>query len=450
MSMKYSLKNLTEEERLLIDKKLTIRVDDPKSKYTKYLPAQYVYSYRIDDGNVRIPFAWGLSNISPKRPQRSSFPALNGSLSAHMRPNQIEVFQESIKCLNKKGSCLLSLPCGFGKTFLAIALANRIKLRTIVLVNKIVLQKQWVESIEKFSDCSVSAVRPATKAQRQINSKARKKWKNSFSSDFVVINAINVEKIPQDILRSFGTVIVDECHLIMSKCMSNSLLYIEPRYLIGLSATPYRTDGLNVLLDIFFSERRITRILHKPHLVFEVITKFKPTVELTRNGTLNWNTILSSQSESVDRNNMIVNMTITLVNLGRTILILTKRVKQAQYLVDELHIRGVVVSGLFGSSQSFNKKCDVLVGTSSKVGVGFDHSNLDCLILASDLEQYFIQYLGRVFRNPNTIPIVVDLIDNHPTLKKHYRTRKKTYTRVGGKVVKCSSPSNVAKHLSNV
>ncbi len=46
-------------------------------------------------------------------------------------------------------------------------------------------------------------------------------------------------------LESFGTVIVDEVHLVMARKTFRSLLYVTPRYLIALSATSYRSDGLD-------------------------------------------------------------------------------------------------------------------------------------------------------------------------------------------------------------
>jgi hypothetical protein len=54
------------------------------------------------------------------------------------------------------------------------------------------------------------------------------------------------------------------------------------------------------------------------------------------------------------------------------------------------------------------------------------------LILASDVEQYFVQYLGRVFRREDTEPVIIDLVDNYSLLYKHFQTRNSVYIEHGG------------------
>ena len=64
----------------------------------------------------------------------------------------------------------------------------------------------------------------------------------------------------------------------------------------------------------------------------------------------------------------------------------------------------------------------VLIGTNSKVGTGFDHPKLNTLILAADVEEYYVQYMGRIFRTKEGTPIIFDMVDNNPTLEKHFKT----------------------------
>ena len=89
-----------------------------------------------------------------------------------------------------------------------------------------------------------------------------------------------------------------------------------------------------------------------------------------------------------------------------------------------------------GNRQDYNYESRILVATISKAGVGFDHPKMDALLLASDVEEYFIQYLGRVFRREDVIPIIFDMVDNYPSLKRHYYTRKKAYEKHGGTILK--------------
>ncbi len=96
--------------------------------------------------------------------------------------------------------------------------------------------------------------------------------------NFAIINAINIPKMEQGFLESFGTVIVDEVHLVMARKTFRSLLYVTPRYLIALSATSYRSDGLDALFPIFFGKEKIIRELNRKHIIYRVDTSFKPQV----------------------------------------------------------------------------------------------------------------------------------------------------------------------------
>jgi superfamily II DNA or RNA helicase len=89
-----------------------------------------------------------------------------------------------------------------------------------------------------------------------------------------------------------------------------------------------------------------------------------------------------------------------------------------------------------GSTKTFDSNARILIVTCSKGGVGFDHSKLDMLIIAADVENLFIQYLGRVFRRDDSIPIVVDIRDRFQPFQRHLRTRMKTYLETGGVINK--------------
>ncbi len=222
---------------------------------------------------------------------------------------QIKVKNEALTSLNKNGSCLISLYTGGGKTFTSINIACQIKLRTLIVVNKIVLIKQWKDSILK--------VCPSARIQTLQSTSVFE------DCDFYIINAINVQKKGTTFFKDIGTLILDECHLIMAEQLSKCMLNIYPRYLIGLSATPYREDGLDPLLNFYFGENKIIRLLRREHIVYKVNTGFTPEVTLTKDGKINWSSLLDSICNNNDRNEIIINIVKKFSD--RNILILSKR-----------------------------------------------------------------------------------------------------------------------------
>lgn len=405
------------EEIDQINTQLVIKLEN--NKYNKFAPSKYIYPFSIINDFIYLPFAYAVTELKLKRRPRTDFSAMNVLFQGILRDEQREVKREAIDYLSKNGSIMISIPTGSGKTITSINIACEIKLKTLVIVNKIVLIKQWVESILK--------VCPEAKIQ-QLTTKSEMK----SECDFFIINAVNIDKKNKEFFRDIGLVIVDEAHLIVAETLSKSLQFIYPRYLIGLSATPYRTDGLDILLSHYFGENKIIRLLKRNHVVYKVKTGFIPKTELAVNGKMNWGVLLDSQAMDEKRNELII----SIIKKFRTrnILVLTKRVEQGEYLVNRLIEEKEDVTSLLGKQQEFDRNSRVLVATTQKAGTGFDHAKLDCLILASDLQNYFVQALGRVLRRPDIEPIIFDLIDENRILESHFKSRKQVYLEIGGKI----------------
>jgi len=413
MSISLSIEAIPWEVRKNINSDLEIKIENKFGGG----PPRYIYPFEIEGENITLPFAYAITK-KIKRPVRENFLTLNIPFDGILRPEQTEVRKEAIKQLSSTGSVLLSMYCGFGKSSTSMKLACDIGLKTLIIVNKLILIKQWDEGIKTF--CTSASV-------QKLTTKSKKD-----DCDFYIINAQNVEKMGKSFFSDIGTVIVDEAHLIMAETLSRCLEWVHPRYLIGLTATPYRMDGLNSLLDMYFGKYKITRALWREHIAYKVSTGFKPTVEQTANGRVNWGVVLDSQANSEERNELIIKL--LKYYSKRNFLVLTKRVSQGEYLLKRLEEEGEDVTSLLGSNQEYKVSSRILVGTSSKIGVGFDHPKLDALLLAGDVEQYFVQYLGRVFRTKDVKPIIVDLVDDYSLLTKHFNTRRKIYQDHGGEV----------------
>ena len=417
MSIILNLDDVPYEEKLAISKKDGLCFEKKKSNYI-YSNPETINAYDVEGGNLYIPFQYALQNITnAKRPLRESFSKAAMKFVGTLRPMQVKVKKESMKLLNKQGSCILSLYTGGGKTFTAIYLACKIRLKTLIIINRIILIKQWKDTLERATPLSeVQVVYSKTK----INENA----------DFYIINAINMAKKGREFFKDVGCIIVDEVHLLATKVLSQSFFYVYPRYLIGLSATPTRPDGMDKLLHAFFGDKIVYRKLQREHYVYKIKTELKPEYKLAKNGKIDWNSMLNWQATNEERNDIILKIIRKFKD--RNFLVLCKRVAHVKYLVEKLEELDEDVTSLVGSKKFFNTESRILVGTVQKCGVGFDHPKLNTLIIASDLLEYYIQYLGRVFRTEEVIPIIFDIVDEHGVLKKHYYVRRKVYKDHGG------------------
>ena len=424
-----TLETMNKDLNITITQKTKNNFKNQSNSYGKSV-GKFVYlsPYRVQLNLAFIPFSYAIKkfNYKPQIHQSRN----NFDFTGNLRPEQKQVRNEALELLNKQYSCVISTHVGFGKSILATYFMCKIRLKTLIIVNRLVLIQQWIEVLNRFiKEPKVFVIKP-----NQVI---------DWNYDFFIVNAINLPKIGYT--PEIGLVVVDELHLIVSKVISTCFQYLTPNYMIGLSATPYRPDGLDVLINLYFGEERIDRQLYREHHVFVIKTNFTPHQKLV-NGSVDWNDILTQQSLDEERNDLIIDTVMKIYQQRTGILILCKRVEQIKIFQDRFEKifekleNDVDVECLYGDRQPQplldSKVKKILIGTIQKVGTGFDAPYLDTLVIAADVEEYFIQYLGRVFRRQDTIPCIYDFVDNNNILQKHFNTRKKTYVKHGGVIMK--------------
>ena len=153
-----------------------------------------------------------------------------GTFTGTLRDEQANVVDEAVSMLSSTHSLCLVLPTGYGKTIISIHLICRLGLKTLVLVHKTFLQNQWRERLDQYApSLTVSFVGGGVK---------------DWSGDVVVglFQSVSKTRVRSDV----GVVVVDEAHHVAAPVFNSVMLTCAPRYVIGLSATPNRKDGLDV------------------------------------------------------------------------------------------------------------------------------------------------------------------------------------------------------------
>lgn len=398
-----------------------------KKKYTAQTKIQL---FEINDDEFIIPFFYHqtlLNQLNYEDIYANDDLEYKGNtfeFTGSLLPRQEEIKYEILETLVLQRCCILSLYCGFGKTIFSIYLAQKLVEsmgggKVGVCCHRLVLIEQWVHSVNKTTNAKVQVVKAKNKIDPDAN--------------IYVFNLQNIQKREIDDMKDIAVLIIDECHVICTQNLAYSMMFIRPKYMIGLSATPKRADGIDDVLYKYMSNTIIERRMKRNYMVYIFNSVFSPKVEKNAIDQLDWNSCLQQQAENKDRNREICN--IARKFSSRNILILCKRVSHAQTLLDEL-IKTEDAEMFVGSKKTFDTESRILLVTCSKGGVGFDHPKLDMLIIAADVENLFIQYLGRVFRRDDTIPIVVDIKDKFYPFQRHLKTRMQIYLETGGVIGK--------------
>ena len=100
---------------------------------------------------IYIPRYFGINKFGiPKENKIKDGKPINIKFSSDLRDNQKPVVKKFLEAAEERGGGVISVPCGFGKTVLALYLVAALKVKTLVIVHKEFLMDQWKERIEFF------------------------------------------------------------------------------------------------------------------------------------------------------------------------------------------------------------------------------------------------------------------------------------------------------------
>src|SRR5690606_18770910 len=224
--------------------------------------------------------------------------------------------------------------------------------------------------------------------------------------------------------RSFGTIVVDECHHIPAKTFRNTISKLSPYYQYGLTATPFRKGNDGTLIFIHLGEI-IADI--KPHEVGEykhprVIIK-ETNLDVPFNPKTDPFEILSKiLVHDSSRNKLILGDITAELARRKKVVIITERKDHIDTLYQFLKQSFEVVT-LSGEDSESSRKTkwkilnsgnyQALITTGQFFGEGTDLQNASCLFLVYpfSFKGKLIQYIGRVQRSEIT-PVIYDYRDS--------------------------------------
>lgn len=436
MAFTLPLSVFTIEEKCEIIKKFTVK--PKKTQYNQNPPTYKCFLINEMEDSIDLPFgSWknylnkdlGFPNGSSK-----DFPKMNNAVKfveklltpttdpSGRNRNQVIVVNAAIKKLKATGTVFMALYTGMGKTAMAIYISIYLGLKTVIICHLDTIRRQWPKEYEKFSGGTVR-VQFVEGANAKLDPFA----------DVYIIGIQKASKMSSDDFIKVGTVIVDESQIATVTAFTEVLPKFHPRYLIGLSATPDRPDGMQYLFYPYFGNpnRFIVLKEKKNFTVYKYITKYKPEISYTMvNGKSvpNWNVIVNSIEENSERWKEIANIAIN--HPKEKIIIMCNRKVLSRGIYDTLTELGENVELLIENTKTWDMEARILVVGIKKGGVGLNDPKLTMAIIASDTKDSR-QLEGRVRTNNN---ILYHVVDNYKTFENHYKECEAFYIEKGAKI----------------
>ena len=334
-------------------------------------------------------------------------------------------------------------PPGIGKTVLGTYLVAKRARSTLVLVHRTPLLEQWVAQLAMFLGID----------QDQIGQIGGGKRKPNGRLDVAMIQSLVRNEKIDDLVASYGQVIVDECHHLPAVSFERVLSEVKAHCVVGLTATPHRRDGHHPITEMQLGSVRFkvddkSYAARRPfeHKLVVCETAFRlsdPHADTTIQE------VYCALAADESRNQRIVSDVIAAIAEGRSPILLTERRDHLDYFAEHLRgaIRHVVVlqGGMStkerrGSAEqlaSIPERAErVVLATGRYIGEGFDDARLDTLFLAMPIswKGTLIQYSGRLHHHhPGKREVrICDYVDGAvPMLVNMFKKRLRTYRAIG-------------------
>lgn len=369
---------------------------------------------------------------------------INTAFVGDLRDYQLNIVDIYKKSAASVGGGLLEIPCGRGKTVIALKIISELKKKTLVIVHKGFLLNQWIERIGQFlPDARVGRI------QGQIIDIEEK--------DIVIgmLQSLSMKEYPDDMFNSFGLTIVDECHHISSEVFCRSLQRIMTAYTLGLSATMNRKDGLTKVFkmflgDIVYSEEREStdEVLVKAIQYVVDDQEFNEMCYDYR-GNPAYSTMISKLCAFNGRSEFILQVIEKELKVApeQQIMILAHNKNLLTYLHDAIAHRkiaegsvGYYVGGMKEADLKKSETCKIIVATYAMAAEALDIKTLTTLVLATPKTD-IVQAVGRILRVKHKRPMVVDIIDSHEVFLSQWQKRRKYYNENNYQIMHTKSPS---------
>ena len=412
--------NVTEAQRDLIDRELTYKIPT----YNPLDPPLIIKNMaRVNKDMITIPSGREdlIDDDYEVVDKRVLIPAEFPEFQYELRPSQEEVYQKV------EDNCIINAWVSWGKTFTALAIAAKLKQKTLVVVHTIALRSQWEKEVEK-----VFGIKPSIVGSGKFN----------IDGPITIGNVQTLTRRVPDIASEFGTIILDEMHHVSSPTFSKIIDKCRARYKIGLSGTIERKDGKHVVFRDYFSPT--VYFPPKENYMTPKVDKIHSEIRFLDGCSIPWAKKINELAYNDEYQHTIAMIASAYAAKGHKVLVVADRVEFLKNCAKLSGENAIVITGEVPHEERppmmerINSDKDILYGTQSIFSEGISLDALSCLVLGTPVnnEPLLTQLIGRIIRvkEGKKTPTIVDINLKGNTARKQANNRSGYYIKQGYKI----------------
>ncbi len=426
---------------------------------------RYIYLGSDEGGFLRVPRGI-LENIIEEcekagieyeiDDKRSKGHSIRVEFTGKLKESQITAVEKLLQYENG----ILNAATAFGKTVVCCNVIAEKQTSTLILLQSSALMEQWWEALENFLSIDEELPEYETPTGRRKRRRSTiGKLQGAHDSTTGIIDIAMVGSVCKNgeyhrRLKEYGLILVDECHHAASDTIVDILQEANAKYVYGVTATPFRGDGLEKINDMLlgpiryqYTSKDRAKEQGIDHLVYPRFTR--AVAPRFTQDKMHPNEAYEIIRNNEDRDELIIRDVKQCVDDGRTPVVLSKYVEHSQRLYQHLlHYADKVflLSGrnskkehkeiLRQMNQVTLEESMILVATGKLIGEGFDFPRLDTLVMATPVAWKGVveQYAGRLNRDYDGKKnvIIYDYVDSHISMfDRMYHKRLKAYKQIG-------------------
>lgn len=399
---------------------------------------------------------------------------------------------ENIFASNEKVSGVtLKLCAGCGKTFCAMDIIGKMKLKTLIVVPNTYLLDQWTNLLaEYFPTAKIGTLYGKHKQDGDIIvgiintvsdlktfSVVEKKPLPNVGAK-VKYTKVTTEVNVDDLLKTVGLTIFDESHMYVSKEFRKVFRRIWAKHTLGLSATPdIREDKLDIIHQLWLGPILDAETLDGFNMDQDTFESDVNMIEyhalnehakfnIREDGMIDYSSVVAAIISDPNRNMLIVEEILKLMKLDRYVFVFSDRRSHLEHLYSLLEERCIQEGMCSQLELPESEKKIILYGGSTEETIGkaktistvvfttYAYSStgvsitrLNALVLTTPRRSNMKQIINRVFRlgsDQSIKRIIIDIVDAKFPIKQQVRERIKAYQERGSTILKSKSRAEMS------